>query len=99
MEFKTTARTTDLLGSGYKKTTATTTDLLDSGYKKTTARTTDLLGSGYKKTTGEEFTLHGPFVLLMHLAFTGYHNIAENVTTMEEDNNNTYIRAYQYLTN
>ena len=33
------------------------------------------------------------------LAFTGYHNIAENVAKMEEDNNNTYIRAYQYLTN
>lgn len=47
----------------------------------------------------EEFTLHGLFVLLMHLVFAGYHNIAENVTKMEEDNNNTYIRAYQYLTN
>jgi hypothetical protein len=33
----------------YKKTTARTTDLLGSGYKKTTARTTDLLDSGYRK--------------------------------------------------
>ena len=35
----------------------------------------------------------------LYMAFTGYHNIAANVTKMKEDNNNTYIRADQYLTN